>query len=184
MSLSKITKNLGEAYREWKATEKEKDDYRDQFFKAIDFEKGGEELMTEVVTLFGPTEGEARVRATEHHSAWKTTAVKDVGDGYFEFVLEELPQFAPHTFVNPEDGMVYSRRVSAGPLNFDDELLKQRDPELYERVTYLPEERQLKQLDEISGEDMAALADYLYEGKPQIKLAPPRKAKPEELENE
>lgn len=41
--------------------------------------------------------------------------------------------------------------------------------------------RSLKSLDQIDEEDLAELKQYMYQGPPQIKLAPPRKAKPEEL---
>jgi len=78
---------------------------------------------------------------------------------------------------------VYQKQIVAGSIMFDDKRLKNDHPDIYNKVTFIPEpERQLKPFEEIDDELLAILQDYIYEGKPIVKLAAPRKAKQEELE--
>lgn len=181
--LGEVTKALGEHYREWKAAEKSKNESKTEFFEVATEKIRDEDRPTKVVTLYGPDEDTARARCLRYYPTWKIKAISKVEDGEHSFLLEEDPDYAPYTYVNPEDGMVYSRQVAAGKLHLDDDLLKEQDPELYERVTHIPQERQLKPFEELSDDDTAAVQDYIYEGKPTVKLGAPRKAKPEELED-
>lgn len=183
--LNEVSKKLGEFYKEWKEAEKAKNTYKAEFFEALTEKIRYEaQPQVQVVRVYGPTEEEARSRLAKYYPGGHIKAVdgQDGTEGYWGAVLEEDPDYVPYTFINPEDQMVYSRQVVAGKLNFDDELLKKRDPELYERVTYIPQDRQLRNLSELDDEDIAAVQEYIYEGKPIIKLGSPRKAKPEELE--
>jgi hypothetical protein len=78
--------------------------------------------------------------------------------------------------------MVYQKQVVAGPVMFDDEKFKKDHPILYASVTHIPEPKiELKPLNELTEEQIAVLQDYIYEGKPVIKLAAPRKIKEDEL---
>jgi hypothetical protein len=56
--------------------------------------------------------------------------------------------------------------------------------EVDNKIDYLwPEsQRVLRPLDSLDADTLAALSEYIYEGKPTVKLAAPRKAKAEELE--
>jgi hypothetical protein len=85
-------------------------------------------------------------------------------------------------FVNDEDGMVYQKQVVSGPVMFDDERFEKDHPMLYHVVTHVPEpKRELRPLEDLSDEQIAIIQDYIYEGKPVIKLAAPRKAKEDEI---
>ena len=180
--ISSVTHNLGEAYRQWKASEKEKNEYKNEFFELAE-EETPESLAQEVQRIYGPTTNEAVSRAQEQFPSWRVKDCEPIEDTqYFTVLLEEDPKYRPYSYVNAEDKMVYTKQVTSGAPYLDDERLKATNPSLYEQVTYEKRERRLRSLDELTPEQMAEVQEFIFEGKPTIKLAPPRKAKPEELE--
>jgi hypothetical protein len=181
-TIEEITKKLGEADKQEKKGKKDREKYRAKFFQIATKRAGDPATFTGRV--YGPTEAEARARAEQYYPACEVTAIEgqDGDEDYYGVILQEKPEFQPYTYVNPEDGQVYRRQVVAGSTMFDDELLEERDPDLYERVTKEETKRVLRDQGEIDAEDLAKLSEYIYEGPPQIKLPAPRKAKPEELE--
>jgi hypothetical protein len=210
--LTKITTELGEAYKAWKDGEKDKDELRKQFFTAIDERLAQEKPAEKYVTIGhrGMAEEDARERLTKKYPTWKVDELRPSGDGW-EAILVELSAYAAFTFVNAADGKVYQRQVSAGSVYIDDERLLEEDPDLWFKVTEVPNrgtladllyecgvdhlevdnkidylwpesQRVLRPLDSLDADTLAALSEYIYEGKPTVKLAAPRKAKAEELE--
>ncbi len=177
--LVEVTKQLGKNYLKAKAADKEKTACRAKFFELVNERENDE--PTETIGVAADSEPEARAQALKYFPAHKVLTVRDNEDGTFLLEIQIDDPYRPFTFVNPEDGMVYARQARAGSLHLDEERLKEENPELYERVTYVPEERVLRDLDEIEDEDAAVLGDYLYSDKPTMVLASPRKAKPEEL---
>jgi hypothetical protein len=182
-SLVDVTKRLGKKYKLWKSNETKKNDDKETFFKLANEEVAARGLSRKSVSIYGPGQDEARTRCQEYYPIFREIAVSESGDGYFDFVLEELAEFKPYTYVNPEDRQVYGRRIQSGPTTLDDERLQQEDPELYKRVTETETKRVLKDIKKLSPEDLAAVGEYIYEAKPKVQLAPPRPAKPEELED-
>jgi hypothetical protein len=179
--LSSATQKLGNAYRNWKSFEKEKNEAKDEFFN-LATEEVADGPASRVERIYGPTEGDVLGRVIQRFPAWILKECDPIEDsGYFTVLLEEDPKFHSFTFVNPEDGMVYSKQVVSGAPYLDDDLLQEMDPELYEEVTYEKVERKLRSLDELSPQQLAKVQEYIYEGKPVVKLAAPRKAKPGEL---
>jgi hypothetical protein len=182
--LSEVSRSLGEAYRTWKSSGVEKDKLRKEFFETATQAVTERGLQTHINHIYGPTMDEAKERAAIYYPAWKILEVSNREDGFFEFLFEELPEYKAFTYVNSEDGYVYARQVSTGGINLDDDRLREENPDLYEAVTYEPKvKRQLKSLDELTDEQIVQIQQYMYEGKPTTKLAAPRKAKPEELED-
>jgi hypothetical protein len=177
--LVEVTKELGQNYREAKAADKKKDASREEFFELINERENDE--PTETIGVTAASEAEARAQALKYFPAHEVLMVRDNEDGTFLLEIRIADLYRPFTFVNPEDGMVYARQQRAGSLHLDEERLREENPDLYERVTYVPDERVLRDLDEIDDEDTAVLGEYLYSDKPTMRLAPPRKAKPEEL---
>jgi hypothetical protein len=179
-NLTNITKQLGSAYAEAKKWDKSKTEFRVRFFEEIS--KQHETLATKISTVDAKDLASAIAISEQHNPGWLAlSAMKS--DGKYEVRMQEDPIFKPFTFINHDDGMVYQKQIVAGPVMFDDERLKSERPDVYDLVTFIPEpERQLKPLDEMNEETLAVLQDYIYEGKPIVKLAAPRKAKPEELE--
>jgi hypothetical protein len=181
--LSEVSGNLGAAYRIWKKSGKTKDALRAKFFEAATEEVANRGLQTRISHVYGPTEEEARSRSATYHPAWRVLEVEEAEGGFWRFFLEELPEFKTYTYLNKDDGYVYSRIVSSGGVHLDDERLQAEDPELYEAVTFEPEvKRELKSIDELTDEQIAQVQEYIYEGEPTVKLAAPREAKPEELD--
>jgi hypothetical protein len=177
--LVEVTKQLGENYKEAKEADKKKNDSRKEFFELIDERENDE--PTEIIGVTASSEAEARAQALKYFPSHEVLLVRDNEDGTFLLEIRIADLYRPFTFVNPEDGMVCARQARAGSLHLDDERLKEENPDLYERVTYVPDERVLRDLDDIDDEDAALLGEYLYSDKPTMRLAPPRKAKPEEL---
>lgn len=183
--LDKVTNELGYQYRVWKGAEKKKEESKKQFFELVNNEVNM--LAERLVEISARDEAQAFDIVKMRYPRWiicdfRCTKVME-SKRVFEFIIEENREYKTHSFTNPTDGLVYTRQVVAGSPQIDDERLREDDPELYEAVTYVPEpERQLRPLDELTDVEMAKLSEYMYEGAPIVKLAAPRKAKPEDLE--
>lgn len=180
-NLGDITSKLGEEYRAWKAHEKTKEAARKEFFSAVNQHLSGKRAE-KLVEVAAPSEEQARQELERRYPAWSIDDMRVSSEGRYEAIIVENPEFQKFTFVNSEDGYVYGRSVSSGSIFLDEDRLQAENPELWERVTFVPEpQRQLKSFDELSKEDLAALTDFMYEGKPSVRLLPPRKATEEEL---
>jgi len=181
--LEEITKELGIAHSRAKDWDKTKTEYRKRFFEAAEsWYSENSTPASKIIEIEASGLSDAISIAEQRNPGWVAlSAVQN--EGRYEVRMEENPSFKAFTFVNPNDGMVYQKQIVAGPVMFDDERFEKDHPTLYHVVTHVPEpERQLRPLDELSEEQIAILQDYIYEGKPVVKLAAPRKAKPEELE--
>jgi hypothetical protein len=177
--LEEITKELGLAHSRAKEWDKTKTQYRAEFFKIAT--ESHETLAEKIVNVDAETLSDAILQAEKLYPTWTPLSATEVENG-FDVRIKENPEYMPFTFVNHEDGMVYQKQVASGPVMFDDERFKQDHPMLYEVVTHVPEpKRELRSLDDLSDEQIAIIQDYIYEGKPTIKLAAPRKAKENEL---
>lgn len=177
--LKEVTSELGKRYKFWKGSEKEKNTSKTDFFELADEAISESELSTQVVVYRAESEEEARKKVKTDHPVHEIKEVQRDGKD-FSFVLIEKPEYKNFTFVNPDDQMVYARQVAAGSPVLDEEAIKAEDPELYEEIT--EPVRVIKPLGDLETEQLAKLRDYVHPGKPIVKLAAPRKAKPEELE--
>jgi hypothetical protein len=177
--LEEITKELGLAHSRAKEWDKVKTDYRAEFFKIAD--ESHETLAEKVVSVDATSLAEAISMAEQQYPGWTPLSANETEDG-FDVRVKEDPKYKPFTFVNSEDGMVYQKQVVAGPVMFDDERFKEDYPDLYHVVTYIPEpKRELRPFEDLSDEQILIIQEYVYEGKPVVKLAAPRKAKEDEL---
>lgn len=144
------------------------------------------------------------------YPAWDLDEYQQNGAGRIEAILILKPEFKAMTYVNPDDGMVYQRQFVNGSPVLDDERLQDEQPDLWIEITEIPNyefivallpsehdgaddvqtwiderwdgPRTLKSLDSLPDETLALVQPYIHPGKPSVKLAAPRKAKPEELE--
>ena len=174
-----ITKKLGQAHAESKKWDKIKSECRLEFFKEISSQH--QVLAEKIIFVEAKNLAEATQLADKHHPTWTALSAVQV-DGGFDVRIKENPEYAPFSFINEEDGMVYQKQVVSGPVMFDDERFKEDHPDLYHVVTHIPEpKRELRPLEDLSDEQINILQEYVYEGKPVIKLAAPRKAKEDEL---
>lgn len=181
--LNAVTEQLAKAYESWKSGEKAKNKLRDEFFEAVNTTISEGSLAEKYASVHAPDEASARDRLKKQYPAWTVDEIRSGKGDLWEAVLTEDPAFVSFTYVNKELKVVFQKQVSSGSIYIDDERLAEEDPELYDEVTYVPEpERQLKDLESLPPHVLAKLADYIYEGRPTVKLAAPRKAKDEELE--
>lgn len=212
--LRDVTAKLGMDYKQWKEGEKAKNKAREEFFKLAT--QAIPALEERVVTITADSEEAAREEIERIYPRHRLDDIRPLSPGAsdWEAIIIENPALRKFTYVNPSDGMVYERQVSDGSPGLDDERLKAENPDLYARVTTVPNEdwikdvmyhcgvvtinvdeefnkylrtldgapeRTLRDLDSLEDKDLAELADYIYEGKPTVKLAAPRPAKEEEL---
>lgn len=185
MSLDDITRQLGEAYDKWKTGEKEKNKLRDDFFNAATEELDSELPAQRVSVIDAGSEEQARRIAQRRFHKFNITDLRQIpGEDRWEVVVEEEPALRGFSYLNREDGRVYSRQLVEGTPLLDDEAIRDEDPELWERISkeVVTVTREVIPLDELSDEEVAAIQPYIFMPKPTVKLAAPRKAKPEELD--
>lgn len=177
--LTDLTRKLGEVYTEAKKWDAQKFEYRKKFFELADKFQGV--LAEKVVLVNADSLVDAIQEAEKLYAGWTPLSATQVKNG-FDVHLKEDPKYKPFSYVNPDDNMVYQKQVVAGPVLLDDEKFKKDYPDLYEIVTHVPEpKRELRPLEELSDAQISILQEYVYEGKPTIKLAAPRKVKENEL---
>jgi len=182
-NLDTVTEQLATAYKGWKSGEKAKNKLRDEFFEAVDSQITNGNLAEKYSSVDAPDELSARDRFKKQNPTWVITEIRKGEGDVWEAALTENPEFVAFTYVNKDLGVVFQKQVSSGSVYIDDERLAEENPDLYEDVTFVPEpERRLKDLESLPPNLLAKLADYIYEGRPTVKLAAPRKAKDEELE--
>jgi hypothetical protein len=180
MNLDDVTSELGEAYRRWKESEKDKNIARDKFFKEATSALEEEEAEQVVERVNASNAEEAISIANYRYARFRLVDVVDIGDGTYDLILEEDFDLRPFTYINPEDGQVYQRSVMEGAPSLDDERLRSEQPELWEQITHEVTRRELRPLEELTEEQASALRPYLVSPKPKPRLVPPRPAKPDE----
>lgn len=173
---------LGDQYDKWKAAEKKKDQFKKRFFKLATEAVNEQPLAERVITVTAPDEETAITRAKQQNPTWATADEArqiSAGSDTWEVLAVEDPAYKPFTF--SQGGRDFKRQVNTGSPVLDDERLEEEDPALYETVTYIPEpERQLKDFKDLDAATLAKLAQYIYYGKPQVKLPAPTKTKEED----
>jgi hypothetical protein len=183
--LQEVTSLLGSDYKTWKTAEKDKNTQKDKFFELATEALEQETLATVALEIEADSYESAEELAHSQYPRYRVIKVVKGDDNLWVITMEEDPALKPFVYVNRDDKMVYQRQVVEGSPMLDDERLQEEAPELWEEITYVPEpERKLKSFDQLSAEQLAAVQPFLYSAKPSVKLAAPRKAKPEELEDE
>ena len=181
-TLEDVCTDLGKADVRWKEGSKDREKFRDEFFTLALEEVESETLAQKTVSVEAGFEDADAAKAwlAKYYPTWRFVewAEELDEDGNFVAILEEDPYYQSYSFTNPRDGKVYKRKVTSGSPVLDDERLRERDPELWERITHVPEpQRQLRPETEIDADDLAAMQEYTYMSKPQIQLPAPTKAK-------
>jgi hypothetical protein len=154
------------------------------------------DAATEVAALETPARSIERVIAEDMETALRIAQRRfhnytivdvrrkvDDEEPSYEVILEEDPALRPFSFVNREDGKVYSRVIVEGSPYLDDEALRVDDPELWDRITEKRIVEEIKPLDSLSDDDLAAIQPYLAMPPAQARMGKIRKAKPEDYED-
>lgn len=184
-NLTRITRLLGSRHRKFKKAEELHKKSRNKFFEAALEQNSERTLAKRTIDVPATSETQAREIAGRQHPTYDVVTVSPIDvdgkeENEYRVTLQENPKFLPFTFVNKEDGMVYSKSIRAGSVQLDDDLLKEQDPELWEEIT--EPQRVPKDVAELTEEQLAKLKPYLFETEPRLVLNAPRKAKEEELD--
>lgn len=182
INLNQITSELGKNYKSWKQAEKSKNKAKDQFFAAVTQELEQDTPAQIIQTIKAKSDYEARDVAAKKYPTYIVLTLDEPEEGIFKVTLEEDVTMRPFIYVNAEDGMVYQRQVVEGSSLLDDDRLREENPRLWEEITHIPNELVMKPLEDLSDSQLESLREFMYSGRPVVKLAAPRKAKPEELE--
>lgn len=183
--LSQITKDLGSAHQSSKELEQELKNCRSKFFEAVNEQiLSSETLARQTITVPEDMEPEAYIK--HFHPGWRMVdpGSKEHMRTQTPYIIEEDPSFKKFVYVNHDDGNVYRRNVSQAGPSLDNERLEEEDPELWKRISMskVQRVRVLKDMEEISNKDLAAMQEYFVPGPMTVKLDAPRKAKPDELD--
>lgn len=183
--LERITTGLGENYKAWKLAEKTKDRAKREFFNAVN-EKLSEEISQQVIEKVEASDMEEALRVGQRR--FPRFRVVDCqqpeGDDYWHLILEENPELKEFSYLNRSDGQVYQRIIAEGSPILDDEGLAEEQPELWEAITTEVTTREVRPIEDLTPEQVAALQPYITMPPPQTRLGAPRKAKEEELEED
>ncbi len=139
-------------------------------------------LAQKTIQVESKTRAEAKLEAERRNPGWIVAGIQPHDEG-FRVIVREDPKFKTFSFVDKERGLVWTKQISSTSATLDDDKLRAEDPELWKRITEERTERVILPLEDLKSEDLAEVQRYIYPGPPQIKLAAPRKAKPEELDD-
>lgn len=176
--LDAITEKLVEKYKAFKSAEGEKDAEKKTFFDACNELVGANDLARQTVRL--PESSEDSPLDIEQYIGTFYPGWRLIEGRAATAVIEEDPSFKPYVHINRDLGMVVKREVSQAGPSLDDERLRSEDPDLWKRIT--KPARVIKDLSAVSDTDIGKLSKYFVPGKKTVKLAAPRKAKPDELD--
>lgn len=136
-SLIDITLDLGINHEVSKTSKSELEKSRGEFFDAATqtLETGILAKRTvEAPKALGGHRDLIETWAERWHPGWRVIATDDSEDNP-AVQLEEDPSLKKFTFVNPDDGKVYTRNAIQGNPSLDDEQLKLDDPDLWVRIS-------------------------------------------------
>ena len=160
--ITEIAGELGEVYFIRKEAEDEQKALREEFFEAITASYADQDLARKSVAIPEDvaTVADAEDYARQYHSGWRVveSRVEESQDGRLYVTIEEDPAFKPFIAVVERDpweipaptkkapnrtklvyGYVVTKTIAAGSVLVDDERMRAVDPDLYNRVTRLPD---------------------------------------------
>lgn len=200
--LEEVCTKLGKAHKAQKEEKDNLENGRNEFF-TLATETLEKTTLAKMVVEW-PEGVDPLEYTSRYYPGWRAVKLVD-----HKVQLEEDPALKKFVFVNPVDGKVYQRNAIQGQPQLDDELLREKDPDLWIRITDVenrawlgnllyemnvePDEideilitydapRVLKPADELDPEDLAAITDYLVPSPITLRLESPRKATDEELQ--
>lgn len=209
LTLDEITSDFGESHGIKKDAEAILAERKEEFYAAADKDLEGGTLARRTVEIPEWVEDPDEWVAT-WHPGWRIDPEAVLKETW-KVQIEEIPSLKKFIHINAEDGKVYIRNTVQGAPSLDDQLLMSQDPALWERVSmpdpsyallwefskwaggdiihetvaiYLKTQapRILRPLEELDEETLQALQPYIAPGPLSVKMEAPRKAKPEELE--
>ena len=181
-NINTVTREFLQAHKDKADAEARMGKNRKKFFDLIQIPEDELARQTVYVETDDPTAWVAVM-----YPKWRIVSQRLMEEGSvfpeWRLLIEEDPEKKTYSYVNREIEKVFTRTVVEGAPGVDLAKLEEEDPELYERVTFLPEPvRELSPLDKIDDEDKEKLKKYLTPVKITNRMESPRDPKPEELE--
>lgn len=182
-TLTEILDDLDSAYGEWKGGEKDKNKYKDEFFKLAVEALKDETQAEKVVEIRASNTVQAGEIIGQRYPTWELDDIRKHPDreGYFEAIIRENPYY--QSFSIDHNGKTYQRQVISGSAMLDDERLQRDDPELWKKVSDFEHRATLENIIYecgIDGQEVAEKLDNLGEA-----YGLPRQLKPlEDLDPE
>jgi hypothetical protein len=171
----KIARRFVYAYTKFKSAENVKNAVKNDFFTAITEELKSGPLARRTIKLPDLPWIEQESWVKQHHPGWiLINSVKDRG------IIKQDPSLMKFSIVI--DGKVWGRNSSESGPSLDEDRLKAEDPQLYKKVTRPV--RILKDQNKLTTGQWIMLQEYMTPGPVTVKVAPPRKVQPEDLENQ
>lgn len=130
--INKVTKRFGRAYernvkaKNWLAKQQK------ALFAAFDADLVGRQTRQRSIQI--PEGEDVNQYIKRYHPGWEYVTRSDDW-----VVLRENPSLMSHSYTNIVDGQVYGRAQVTGTPSLDDDRLRQEDPDLWERITEMPE---------------------------------------------
>lgn len=182
-NLERLSETFGRAHRNLAKWEQKKKEARAKLIQAVDQTFDESELARQTIYLSNLTDDEITDYVSVHYPKWEILSVlTDDTQTENKILLQEKPEYKKAVIFNNRDGMIYQRTVTESAPDFDEELMKTEDPDLYKRVTKEITYRDWKPLNDISEVDRQKMLKFLQPPKLSVRLEQPRKPKPEEEE--
>lgn len=178
--IEEITKQFGEAHAEQAAAKVRMDKLKKQFFDLIRIPSS--QLARQTIYYEG---SDPDKHVATLYPKWRIIKKEMTHlDGEWRIIIEENPKKKSFSYINPLDGMKYTRTVAESAPGVDLARLKQENPALYNEVTVEPPrlERVLKPLSDLEEDQKDELKEYLTPVSLTNRMEKPSKPKPEELE--
>lgn len=133
-NLIDITFDLGINHEISKASKKDLESSRSEFFDIATktLEEGS--LAKRNITINDNCGESVDLYIEKWYPGWRMVKSKPIDDGFL-VQIEEDPSLKKFVFINPSDGRVYQRNAIQGNPYLDDDKIKQRDPDLWERIS-------------------------------------------------
>lgn len=139
--LDEVTKQFGDAYLIAKHAEEAKKSTQTAMFDAFTRHLSQRTLRQQTINIPDELVGEdltsIETWITRHYPGWRFVAQFDIGST--RVIIEEDPKLVKFTHLNRDTGTIYGRTINQASPSLDDELLRTKDPALWERVTTWPE---------------------------------------------
>lgn len=178
--IEEVTKEFGEAHAEQAAAKTRMEKLKKQFFDLIQIPAS--QLARQTIYYEG---SDPDNHVATLYPKWKIIK-KEVThlDGEWRIIIEEDPKKKSFSYINPIDGMKYTRTVAESAPGVDLDRLKRENPSLFNEVTVEPPkpERVLKPLSDLEEDQKDELKEYLLPVNLTNRMEKPSKPKAEELE--
>lgn len=169
--LDRQAENLKRTYDIAKEWEKKLRHERAEFFRAIEERASEYGLLDQKEIVIIASDEDALLEICDKkHPEYDVHIYDEHVPGEWRVILRRNPKYVDYTVET--DNVKVRRQIVEGDIMLDDERLQNEDPALWKTITRPI--RELVDMDELSEDIREELREYLYQGKPRVKLLPPK----------